>query len=112
VPRHIGYERRDGGLTMPIRTTVQLNLTVPAEVAHDIRRNAKRAGLTISDYVAARIRDDASTTTLPAVTTDARVGYVIVSAIAASYRSRRRRTKHAEGSEVRPVKPLQTTART
>ena len=68
---------------MPIRTTVQLNLTVPAEVAEEIRRKAKRAGLTISDYVAAQIRDDATTATLPAATTDARVGYRIVSAIAA-----------------------------
>jgi hypothetical protein len=68
---------------MPIRTTVQLNLTVRAEVAQEIRRKAKRAGLTISDYVAARIRDDATMATLPAATTDARVGYRIVSAIAA-----------------------------
>ena len=67
---------------MPIRTTVQLNLTVPADVAKETRRKAKRAGLTISDYVAARIRDDA-TAMFPAATTDARVGYVIVSAIAA-----------------------------
>ena len=68
---------------MAIRTTVQINLTVRAEVAKEIRRNAERAGLTISDYVAARIRDDATTTTLPAATTDARIGYRIVSAIAA-----------------------------
>ncbi len=68
---------------MAIRTTVQINLTVRAEVAKEIRRNAKRAGLTISDYVAARIRNDAATATLPAATTDARVGYRIVSAIAA-----------------------------
>ena len=68
---------------MPIRSTVQLNLTVPAEVAGEIRRKAKRASLTISDYVATRIGDDASTATLSAATTDARVGYRIVSAIAA-----------------------------
>jgi hypothetical protein len=68
---------------MPIRTTVQLNLTVRAEVAQEVRRKAERAGVTISDYVAARIRDDASTATLPAATTDARVGYRIVSAISA-----------------------------
>ncbi len=68
---------------MAIRTTVQLNLTVRAEVAKDIRRNAERAGLTISDYVASRIREDTTTATLPAATTDARVGYRIVSAIAA-----------------------------
>jgi hypothetical protein len=68
---------------MPIRTTVQLNLTVPAEVAEEIRRKAQQAGLTISDYVATRTRDDTTTATLPAATTDARVGYRIVSAIAA-----------------------------
>jgi hypothetical protein len=59
---------------------MQLNLTVLAE-AQEIRRKAKRAGLTISDYLAARVREDATTTALPAATTDARAGYGIASAI-------------------------------
>ena len=65
---------------------MQLNLTVRPEVAQEIRRKAKRVGLTISDYVAARVQDDATTATLPAATTDARVGYGIVSAISANER--------------------------